>query len=108
MDSSSFVGAEDQMAGVSHTVRLTIAITTRNRAAFIGQTLDTILSQLTDEVELLVLDGASTDDTPAVMEGYQRRFPRLRYVRQDVNNGPDRDFSRSVEPRHWRHCGSCR
>jgi glycosyltransferase involved in cell wall biosynthesis len=84
--------------------RLTIAITTRNRAGFIGETLDTILPQLTDEVEVLVLDGASTDDTPAIIEEYCHRFPRLRYVRQDVNNGPDRDFSRSVELSSGEYC----
>jgi len=85
-------------------IRLTIAITTRNRAAFIGETLDSILPQLTEDVELLVLDGASTDNTPGVVGGYQRKCPALRYVRQEVNNGPDRDFSRSVELASGEYC----
>jgi len=83
---------------------LTIAITTRNRAAFIGQTLDSILPQLTDSVQLLILDGASTDATPELVRAYQRRCPQLRYVRLARNGGLDRDFSRSVEESSGRYC----
>lgn len=84
--------------------KLTIAITTRNRATFIGETLDSILPQLTAEVELLVLDGASTDNTPEVIAQYQHRCPALRYVRLHANNGPDRDFNNSVEMSSAEYC----
>ena len=77
-------------------IRLTIAITTRNRADYIGETLDSIIPQLADDVELLILDGASTDRTPDVVAEYQSRVPALRYVRLQVNGGADRDFDRSV------------
>jgi glycosyltransferase involved in cell wall biosynthesis len=86
------------------TPRLTIAITTRNRADFIGETLDSIIPQLTEAVELLVLDGASTDATPEVMRQYVERCRALRYVRLEENNGPDRDFSRSVELASGEYC----
>ena len=55
-----------------NSIRLTIAITTRNRAEFIGQTLESIIPQLAEDVELLILDGASTDGTPGVVAEYQR------------------------------------
>ena len=83
---------------------LTVAITTRNRAAFIGETLDSILPQLTDSVELLVLDGASTDRTPEVIRSYQDRGARIRYIRLETNDGPDRDFNRSVENASGEYC----
>jgi len=92
------------MARPEQSVRLTIAITTRNRGTFIGETLDSILPQLTEDVELLILDGASTDNTPDLALDYQRRCPQLRYVRQDTNHGPDRDFSRSVELASGEYC----
>jgi abequosyltransferase len=104
LDSSHSANPELRDTPTASAVRLTIAITTRNRAAFIGETLDSIIPQLTDAVELLVLDGASTDETPAVVAEYQDRFPGLRYVRQDENNGPDRDFSRSVELARGEYC----
>lgn len=104
MDSSNCAGADARMPDSDPAVRLTIAITTRNRADMIGETLDSILPQLTDETELLVLDGASTDDTPEVIGEYQTRCPQLRYVRLETNNGPDRDFSRSVELASGEYC----
>lgn len=85
-------------------LKLTIAITTRNRAEYIGRTLDSIIPQLTSETELLVLDGASTDRTPEVMGEYCARLPSLRYVRLTTNDGPDRDFDRSVTQSRGEYC----
>lgn len=75
-----------------------------NRAAFIGATLESIISQATDEVEIVVVDGASADNTELVLQRYQQRFPRLRYFRQDVNRGVDRDYSRTVELAQGDYC----
>ncbi|MFO0868887.1 MAG: glycosyltransferase [Pirellulales bacterium] len=38
-----------------------------NRARFIGDTLDSIIAQMTSDTELIVVDGASTDDTESVV-----------------------------------------
>lgn len=85
-------------------ITLSFCITTRNRAAFIGTTLESLISQATDEVEIVVLDAASTDGTPETVEKFTRRFPRLRYVRQDTNQGVDRDYDRTVELARGKYC----
>jgi len=85
-------------------ITLSFCITTRNRAAFIGTTLENLISQATDEVEIVVLDAASTDATPETVEKFTRRFPRLRYVRQDTNQGVDRDYDRTVELARGKYC----
>jgi abequosyltransferase len=77
--------------------RLSICIATLNRAAFIGETLQSILSQATDEVEIVIVDGASTDNTQEVIQGFQARFPRLRYTRLAQKGGVDQDYNRTVE-----------
>ncbi len=84
--------------------RLSICIATLNRATFIGATLESIISQATDEVEIVVVDGASTDNTELVLKRYQQRFPRLRYFRRDVNQGVDRDYARAVELAQGEYC----
>ena len=76
---------------------LSICIATYNRADFIGETLDSIIPQLTDEVELLVVDGASTDNTEEVVRSYLKKSERLRYVRLPKKGGVDRDYDTSVE-----------
>ncbi len=85
-------------------IKLSICIATRNRGAFIGATLESVICQATDEVEIVVLDGASTDNTEEVVRAYQSRFPRLRYIRAEVNMGIDRDFAKVVELAHGEYC----
>lgn len=85
-------------------LQLSICIATFKRAAFIGETLDSILPQCGEGVELVLVDGASPDNTEEVVKGYQRRFPRLRYFRQPVNKGVDEDFSTAVSLAQGRYC----
>lgn len=79
------------------TVHLSICIATLNRAAFIGATLESIATQLPEGVEVVVLDGASTDNTQSIVESFQPQIPTLRYIRQGRNSGVDRDFNTAVE-----------
>ena len=83
---------------------LSICIATRNRAGFIGETLESIIAQATDDVEIVVVDGASTDNTAEVMRVYQKRFPRLNYLRLAQNGGVDRDYSRAAELARGEYC----
>lgn len=84
--------------------KLSICIATYNRSAFIGATLDSILHQTQDACEVLILDGGSTDSTEQVVSAYLHRFNRLRYIRQDTNNGVDRDYDRAVELATGEYC----
>lgn len=76
--------------------RLSICIATLNRGAFIGETLDTIVGQLRDGVELLIVDGASKDNTAEVVGTLVARDPRVRYVRLPVASGVDQDYDIAV------------
>lgn len=80
---------------MSH-IQLSFCIATLNRAAFIGETLDSIIDQATDEVEIVIVDGASTDNTEEVIRSYQTRFPRINYLRLAEKGGVDQDYSRAV------------
>lgn len=44
---------------------ITVAICTHNRAALLEKAVHSVLQQMTGETELLIVDNASTDDTPA-------------------------------------------
>lgn len=75
-------------------MRLSIAIPIYNFAEFIVETLDSIVAQDgADEVEIVVVDGASTDATPQVMADYQTRHAQVRYVRLPAKGGIDRDMA---------------
>jgi glycosyltransferase involved in cell wall biosynthesis len=83
---------------------LSVCIATYNRARFLRATLDSILSQLPQGAEVILVDGASPDDTPAIAADIQKRDTRLRYVRQEVNGGVDRDFATAVALARGRYC----
>lgn len=53
---------------------ISIVMPTRNHAHFIRASIDSVLSQSYDNVELLVMDGASTDDTVAILKSYGDRI----------------------------------
>ncbi|MDP3047043.1 MAG: glycosyltransferase family 2 protein [Chloroflexota bacterium] len=85
-------------------IRLSICIATLNRGAFIGETLESIIRQATDEVEIVVVDGASTDNTEEVVRGFQQRWPRLNYLRLPEKGGVDRDYDRAVVLAKGNYC----
>ena len=85
-------------------IRLTICIATYNRDRFIGETLDSIVPQLDDDVEILVVDGASTDNTQEIMEQYAADELRVRFVRLPAKGGVDQDYDRSVTLANGEYC----
>jgi len=76
--------------------RLSICIATYGRGKFIGETLDSILGQWQPRVEIVVVDGASPDNTPEIMAQYVSRHPGIAYYRESENSGVDRDYDKAV------------
>ncbi len=85
-------------------IKLSICLATYNRGRFIGETLDAILPQLAPGVELLVVDGASPDNTQEVMSHYLARYPAIRYFREQENSGVDRDYDKAVGYASGEYC----
>ena len=86
---------------------LSFCIPTYNFGAFIGDTLESILRQATtvgEAVEIVILDGGSTDDTPQIVDRFTSRFPGIRYVRRAVKGGIDRDMALAVEYARGTYC----
>ena len=86
------------------TPRLSICIATLDRARFLKETLDSILGQVNDEVEVVIVDGASSDGTEGVVHGLQQRFPCIRYLRREKAMGVDRDFDDAVQHASGEYC----
>lgn len=84
--------------------RLSICIPVFNFGAFVGATLASVLPQAGAEVEVLVVDGASTDDTEAVVRSLAAEWPRLRYVRLEARGGIDADMAASIELARGEYC----
>lgn len=75
---------------------LSICIATYNRAGFIAETLDSILTEIPEGVEIVVVDGASPDATPSVIKEYSHKYPIIKYFRESSNSGVDIDYDKAV------------
>jgi GT2 family glycosyltransferase len=64
---------------------VSVLMTTWNGAAFIAASVRSVLAQSYGDFELIVVDDASTDATPAVLAGFTD--PRLRVLRLQANRG---------------------
>ena len=79
--------------------KLSIGIPTYNGSRYIREALDSIITQLDDideEVEIVISDNASTDQTPEIIREYQNKYSFIKYFRNEENVGPDRNFDLAV------------
>lgn len=79
---------------------LTIAIPTWNRASFLEINLNLLVSNIVsrkiDEIEILVVDNASTDNTSEIVIDYQNKYEFIKYVKNDKNIGPIANFLKAI------------
>lgn len=85
-------------------VRLSVCVPTYNFGAFLGETLASLARQIEEEVEIVVVDGASTDNTEEVAREFQSSYPAIRYVRLEKRGGIDKDMATAVELARGNYC----
>lgn len=76
---------------------VSILVPVYNRATLIAATLDSALAQTYPEIEVVVVDNASTDGTWELIADYAARDPRIKAFRNDSNIGPVRNWRRCVD-----------
>lgn len=76
---------------------LTPILITFNRSEDLARTLGFWAGGAAKDARMIVLDNASTDQTPAVVERFKARMPRLAYARNAFNIGGPGNILRAVE-----------
>ena len=71
---------------------VTIAVPVYNGEALIGEALRCLQDQTLHDLEIIVLDNASTDRTAGIAEEFAQRDPRFRIIRQPFNKGAVANF----------------
>src|SRR5438552_18501845 len=71
---------------------ISIGLPTYNRSATLAKAIESVLSQDYRNIELLISDNASTDDTEAICLKVARQDKRVKYLRQQTNQGPVANF----------------
>jgi glycosyltransferase involved in cell wall biosynthesis len=76
---------------------VSICIPTYNNARMVGDALRSAMAQTHSNLEIVVLDNHSTDDTEAVVRRVAGGDTRVRYVRHEKNVGMAGNFNCSLE-----------
>ncbi len=63
--------------------RVSVVIPAWNAAATLAETLSSAAMQSVRDIEILIVDDGSTDDTPAIAASAARQDPRIQLVQQD-------------------------
>ena len=74
-------------------IKVSAIIPTYNYARFLAAAVDSVLAQTLEDIEVVVVDDGSTDETESLMRGYDSR---VRYVRQE-NSGVAVARNRGIE-----------
>lgn len=77
--------------------KVSLLVPVFNRAELLAPCLDSALAQTMPDLEIVVVDGASTDGTWEVCQRYAAADPRVRAFHDEVNTGPARGWWRCVE-----------
>lgn len=66
---------------------VSVCIPTHNAAKFISLTLDSILNQSYQNIEIIIGDNASTDNTEEIIKQYLKKDNRIKYYKNEENLG---------------------
>lgn len=69
-------GAVADPEGPAGRIRISVVMPAYNGGRFLKEQLDSILEQLSGEDEVIVSDDGSSDDTPAILSEYEKRFAK--------------------------------
>lgn len=75
---------------------VSILVPVHNRADLLGPCLASALAQTVGDLEVVVVDGASTDETWTVCQSFAAMDSRVRIFREDVNLGPGPGWARCL------------
>lgn len=76
---------------------VSVIMVTYNRAALIGPAIESVLAQSYRELELLIVDDASTDETATIADSYAKNDDRIKYHVNERNLGISRNRNRGLE-----------
>jgi glycosyltransferase involved in cell wall biosynthesis len=82
----------------------TILVPCYNYGRFIAQALDSLLGQTLRDVELIVIDDGSRDDTPAVLARYAAEL-RVRVMHHEQNRGHIHSYNEGLALARGRYVG---
>jgi GT2 family glycosyltransferase len=79
---------------VTHRPVVTVGVPVYNSGRYLAQTLAALRDQDLADIEVVISDNGSTDDTPAIAQEFAESDDRFSYLRLDRNVGMPRNYNR--------------
>ncbi len=73
---------------------VSIGVPVYNEQEHLAQALDSLLAQDYENIEIIISDNASTDETQQICQAYAAKDARVRYERNEANIGGIQNFNR--------------
>ncbi|WP_353684452.1 glycosyltransferase family 2 protein [Thermodesulfovibrio sp. 3907-1M] len=67
---------------------VSIITLTYNHENYIAECIESVLCQTYENWEMIILDDASTDKTPYIVERYAKKNKKIKFIRNEKNKGP--------------------
>lgn len=76
---------------------VSIAMATYNGAKYINEQLQSIIHQTYNNLEIVIVDDCSKDQTVAIIEQYQEEYPFIRLYINEQNSGVTKTFETAIQ-----------
>ncbi|OUM63093.1 glycosyltransferase family 2 protein [Piromyces sp. E2] len=70
---------------------------TYNAVEFLDRSINSVLNQTLKEIELIIINDASTDNTTDILNKYQKKDPRITIINRGKNGGPSVTRNNGIE-----------
>lgn len=67
--------------------KVSVITASYNAARFIGETIESVLNQTYTDLELIIVDDCSTDNTEEVVNKYIEKDDRIKFYKLEINSG---------------------
>lgn len=76
---------------------LSIVIPNYNNEKYLTECIDSVLSQTYKDIELIIIDDASTDGSKKVLEKYNNEFPSIKVIFNEKNQGVTKNRDSAIK-----------
>ena len=82
---------------------VSIIIATYNRGKSINKAIESVLNQTYKDIEIIVIDDGSTDETPKIVSEISKTDSRIRIVTNKINLGLVKTLNRGISNAHGKY-----
>lgn len=77
-------------------IKVSVIVTIHNAEKYIKECMDSLITQSFDKIEILCMDGGSTDKTPIILQSYAEQDARIRII-NDPNTSYGHKVNRGID-----------